>query len=136
MEKFNSRVVGSFIIWKDYIKFNSSSNGDVSYKQSNTKLTGFMDRYIGLSMVNSNIIISVAVSNSTNKKESDKTAKNVIEQRMISLLKKDYNIDAEDKGVTYVPKELLDMLWKDPYTYKNLYGAIDPTYVNMAVKSV
>lgn len=136
MEKFNSRVVGSFIIWKDYIKFNSTSNGDVSYKQSNTKLTGFMDRYIGLSVVNSNIIVSVAVSNSSNRKESDKTAKNVIEQRMISLLKKDYNIDAEDKGVTYVPKELLDMLWKDPYTYKNLYGAIDPTYVNMAVKSV
>jgi hypothetical protein len=136
MEKFNSRVVGSFIIWKDYIKFNSTSNGDVSYKQSNTKLTGFMDRYIGLSVVDSNIIVSVAVSNSSNRKESDKTAKNVIEQRMISLLKKDYNIDAEDKGVTYVPKELLDMLWKDPYTYKNLYGAIDPTYVNMAVKSV
>ena len=136
MEKFNSRILGSFIVWKDYIKFNSSSNGDISYKQSNTKLNGFMDRYIGLSIVNSNVIISVAVSNTSNKKESDKTAKNVIEQRMISLIKKDYNIDAEDKGVTYVPKELLDMLWKDPYTYKNLYGAIDPTYISMAVKSV
>ena len=136
MEKFNSRILGSFIVWKDYIKFNSSSNGDVSYKQSNTKLNGFMDRYIGLSVVNSNILISVAVSNTSNKKESDKTAKNVVEQRMISIIKKDYNIDAEDKGVTYVPKELLDMLWKDPYTYKNLYGAIDPTYISMAVKSV
>ena len=136
MEKFNSRVLGSFIVWKDYIKFTNSSMGDIVYKQSNTKLTGFMDRYIGLSVVNSNVLISVAVSNSTNKKESDKTAKNVIEQRMISLIKKDYNVDAEDKGVTYVPKELLDMLWKDQYTYKNLYGAIDPTYVNMAVKSV
>lgn len=136
MEKFNSRVLGSFIVWKDYIKFNSSANGDISYKQSNTKLNGFMDRYIGLSIVNSNVLVSVAVSNTSNKKESDKTAKNVIEQRMISLVKKDYNIDAEDKGVTYVPKELLDMLWKDPYTYKNLYGAIDPTYISMAVKSV
>ena len=94
MEKFNSRILGSFIVWKDYIKFNSSSNGDVSYKQSNTKLNGFMDRYIGLSVVNSNILISVAVSNTSNKKESDKTAKNVVEQRMISIIKKDYNIDA------------------------------------------
>jgi hypothetical protein len=136
MEKFNSRILGSFIVWKDYIKFNSSSNGDISYKQSNTKLNGFMDRHIGLSVVNNNILISVAVSNTSNKKESDKTAKNVVEQRMISIIKKDYNIDAEDKGVTYVPKELLDMLWKDPYTYKNLYGAIDPTYISMAVKSV
>ena len=136
MEKFNSRVVGSFVVWKDYIKFNSNGNGEVSYKQSNTKLSGFMDRYIGLSVVKSNIIVSVAVSNSTNKKESDKTAKNVIEQRMSSLIHKDYNIDPEDKGVTYVPKELLDMLWKDSYTYRNLYGAIDPTYVSMAVKSV
>lgn len=136
MEKFNSRVVGSFIIWKDYIKFSSKIDGEVSYKQSNTKLAGYMDRYIGLSISKNNIIISVAVSNSANRKESDKTARNVIEQRMISLVNKDYNVDSEDKGVTYVPKEMLDMLWKDPHTYKNLYGAIDPTYVNMAVKSV
>ena len=136
MEKFNSKVLGPFIIWKDFIKFNNGGNGEVSYKQSNTKLAGFMDRYIGLSIIKNNILISVAVSNGSNKKESDKTARNVIEQRMISLVNKEYNIDPEDRGITYVPKEMLDMLWKDPYTFKNLFGAVDPTYIGMAVKSV
>ena len=136
MEKFNSRVLGSFVIWKDHIKFSNKPDGDISYRQSNTKLSGYLDRYIGLSVLDGNILLSVAVSNNLNKKETDKTAKNVIEQRLITLLKKDYNIEVGDKGVTYVPKDMLDMLWKDPYTYNNLYGLIDPTYVNMAIKSV
>ena len=57
MEKFNSKVLGPFIIWKDFIKFNNGGNGEVSYKQSNTKLAGFMDRYIGLSIIKNNILI-------------------------------------------------------------------------------
>lgn len=135
MEKFNSRAVGSFIIWKDYIKFTHKAD-DVIYKQSNTKLAQYMDRHVGLAVIKNNILVSVAVSNNLNKKENDKTAKNVIEQRFIKLISKDYNIDVEDKGITYVPKEMIDMLWKDQYTYKNLYGAMDPTYINMAIKSV
>ncbi len=136
MDTHNSRVIGKFVIWKDFIKFSPKPDGTAAYKQSNTKLPGYLERYIGLSVVSNNILVSVAVSNSANKKESDKTAKNVIEQRMINLLKKDNNIDADDKGITYVPQEMMDMLWKDSYVYSNLYGMVDPTYVNMAVKSI
>ena len=136
MEKYNSRVLGFFVIWKDYVRFSLRSDGEQTFKQSNTKMEGYIDRHIGLSVVDSKVLISVAVSNASNKKENSRTAKNVIEQRMINIINKDYNIDPGDRGVTYLPKELIDMLWKDPYTYNNLFGSVDPTYIGMAIKSV
>jgi hypothetical protein len=136
MQRFNNSVLGSFVVWTDYVKFLTNNLGEVSYRQSNTKLSGYMDRHIGITVNNDNVLVAVAVSNSSNKKESEKTAKNVIAQRLINILENDMNIDAEDRGMTYVPKEMLDMLWKDLYTYKNLYGSVDPTYLQMALKSV
>lgn len=133
MKKFNTRI-GTIVTWYDYIK--SSKNlrtGLTSYNQSNTKLDGYSQRYIGVYLSHDNkIYISVAV----NKKEDNSNWwKYIIENRIITMFNNGGNVGPDDKGCTMVPMAYKELVYKDYNAFSNLYGIIDPTSLDLALKS-
>lgn len=135
MKKFFSKKFGNFIIWTDYIKL-STKQGDTQYKQSNTPIAGYHERTIGFLKRDNRFIVSVAVSQGNKDgKEGNRSGRSVVEQRIDRLISQDYDIMPEDKGVTYVLKEWMDLLVKDQHTYANIFGAVDPDYLSMAVNA-
>lgn len=131
MKKLNTKI-GTIFSWYDYTKpKKNKAEGTVTYSQSNTVLDKYNQRYIGLFMDHSdNIYIAVAVNK---KNDSGNWWRFILENRIEKAIRTG-NIDESDKGVTFVPFRYKDLLYTDPYTYNNLYGCIDPTYLSLAVK--
>lgn len=132
MKKINTRI-GAIFTWYDYIKPRKNKVTNITtYNQSNTKLDKHSQRYVGLFMDhNDNIYVAVAVNK---KNDSGNWWRFIIENRISKVIKNGGNIDERDKGITMVPFRYKDYLFKDAHTYQNLYGLIDPTYLDMAVR--
>lgn len=136
MEKFNDKILGDIVLYKDYIKRHvNQDDGSIEFKQSNTKLPGFGSRTVGICKFKDKIMAAVAINYNPNKND-DKAAKYTIKQRLHNILSNDFDINPTDDGFTYVPIEYTNLLWKDPHTYRNLHGMIDPTYGQMLIKSL
>jgi len=130
MKKINTKV-GPIYTWYDYIKpKKDKATNTTYYNQSNTKLDNYSQRYIGIHLSHTNMLyIAVAVNK---KGDQGNWWKYILETRITSLIKKG-DVLPKDKGVTLVPLSYKDLLYKDPYAYLNIYGAIEPTYLNMAI---
>ena len=133
MKKINSKV-GSIFTWYDFIRpRKDKSTGILTYSQSNTQVDKYSQRYIGLHIdYNDNIYVAVAVNK---KNDPGNWWKFILESRIDKIKRSGGDVGPEDKGVTMVPFRYSDLLYKDQYTYLNLYGAIDSTYLSMAIKS-
>lgn len=130
MKKINTKI-GPIYTWYDYIKpRKDKSTNLVFYSQSNTKVDNYSQRYIGVHVTHNNdIYVAVAVNK---KGDQGNWWRYILETRISSLLRRG-DITPKDKGVTMVPLSYKDLLYKDPYAYLNIYGAIEPTYLNMAI---
>lgn len=126
MKKFNTRI-GALITWSDYIK-SKKINNNLHYYQSNTKMDGYSQRYIGLLLLpNNDIYVAITL----NSKQEDKGVwyKFILENRIRSIMD-----GVEEKAATMVPMPYLDLLYKDPYVYSPLYGPIEPNLLDQAIK--
>lgn len=132
MKKFNCKF-GKIVQWVDYIKTKKDKKtGNIMYSQSNVEIDGYNQRYIGLYISHTNLIyIAVAVNK---KSGTGNWWRYIIENRIQATIASDNNIMPDDKGVTVVPIAYKDFLYKDPYAYNNLYGIIDPTQLDLAIK--
>lgn len=130
MKKLNTKI-GPIYTWYDYIKpKKDKANNSVYYNQSNTRLDTYSQRYIGIHLTHTNnIFVAVAV----NKKGDQGNWWRYILETRISSLMRTGDVLPKDKGVTMVPMAYKDLLYKDPYAYLNIYGPLDPTYLNMAI---
>ena len=132
MKRIKTKKVGSIYTWHDFTKSRRDPSSNlITHSQSNTKLNNFNQRYIGLHLSHdNNIYVAVAVNR---KKEQGNWWKFIIESRIHNVIRNGNNIGPDDRGVTMVPMAYKDALYKDPFTYTNLYGIIDPTYLDMAL---
>ena len=134
MEKFEDKILGTIVVYKDYIKRLIDDEGEEYFKQSNTRLPSYGLRSVGLCKFNRKILAAVAIN--YDKKNDERAVKFTIKQRLHTILKNDFDINPEDDGFTYVPEEYTNLLWKDSYTYRNLHGMIDPSYGQMIIKNL
>ncbi len=106
--------------------------GMTEYAQSNTKLDKYSQRYVGLFLTHNNdIYVAVAV----NKKDDNSNWwRYILENRIDIMLKNGGTVGPEDKGCTMVPMPYKDLLFKDPMAYSAIYGMVDPTILDMALK--
>lgn len=129
MRKVSTKI-GNIIIWSDFVRSKKiPSTGNIVYYQSNTKLEGYGQRYIGILVTHSNdVYVGVAL----NSKKDDKGPwyKFIIENRIQNVMS---GYGLEEKGGTMVPIAYLDLLYKDPTAYSSLYGAIEPTMLDIAM---
>lgn len=128
MKKVSTKI-GNIVVWNDYIRSKKITQlNTVQYLQSNTKLDGYSQRYIGLYMDhNKNIYVAVAL----NSQEEDKGPwyKFILETR----IKNNMSGNIQEKGITMVPYNYIDLLYKDPMAYNNLYGPIEPNMLDLAI---
>jgi hypothetical protein len=131
MKKINTKV-GSIYCWYDFIKpKKNKATNTMTYSQSNTKLENYSQRYIGLFLShNEEIYVAVAVNK---KGDQGNWWKFIIENRIAKAIRSGGTIYEEDRGITMVPLPYKDLLFKDPHAYINLYGLIDPTFLDIAV---
>lgn len=132
MKKVNTKI-GAIYSWYDFIKpKKNKATNTMSYSQSNTKLDAYSQRYVGLFVSHTNdIYVAVAVNK---KGDQGNWWKFIIENRIAKAIRNGGTINEDDRGITMVPMPYKDLLYKDPYTYINLYGIIDPTFLDMAIK--
>ena len=132
MKKVNIKV-GAVCCWYGFIKPKKNKvTNTITYSQSNTKLDNYSQRFVGLYLShNENIYVAVAVNK---KGDQGNWWKFIIENRIAKAIRNGGNIYEDDRGITMVPMSYKDLLFKDPYTHSNLYGIIDPTYLDMAIK--
>lgn len=133
MNSFDSKI-GTVVVISDYIKIKTNkATNETYYLQSNTELKDYTQRYVGIYLDhNHNIYIGVAVNN---KKDttSPKWWKYIIENRISTAVSNKGSFGPADKGITMVPMPYKDLLYKDHFTYNNLFGLIDPTILDMAI---
>lgn len=136
MKTYYSNSIGSLIIWSDYVKPKKHpSTGNITYNQSNTKLEGYSQRYIGLyTAFNGDVYVGIVLNRETNKQSSNSWFKFVIENRILTLIDKKGNVDAEFKGATMVPQNYVELLSTDPYAYSTLYGPLNTDDVQTALR--
>jgi hypothetical protein len=129
MKKINTKI-GPIFTWYDYIKpRKDKSTQTVNYLQSSIKVDSYSQRYIGMHLSHTNkIYIAVAVNK---KGDQGNWWRFILENRISTIIRKQ-NMTPTDKGVTMVPLPYKDLLYKDPWVYLNLYGPLEPTYLNMA----
>lgn len=130
--------VGQIAIWSDFVKPKKNmATGAINYLQSNTKLEGYSQRYIGLYVAHNNdIYIGVALNKNEEKKpDHPNWFRFIIENRIFNMLTNKGNVDPESRGSTMVPMNYKDLLTKDYYAYSVLYGPLDPEYVEMAINT-
>lgn len=134
MKKYNSRI-GKIFQWTDYIRSRKDKRtGEIRYDQSTVELPGYNQRYIGAYLSHlGKLYIAVAVNK---KKDSGTWWKYIIENRIQSLIRNGDNMSPKDRGVTVVPITYLELLYKDSFTYNNLYGPIEPTQLDIVVQSL
>tara|TARA_R110002074_G_scaffold402324_1_gene607139 strand:- start:193207 stop:193665 length:459 start_codon:yes stop_codon:yes gene_type:complete len=132
MRKVNTKI-GTIYSWYDFIKPKKNKvTNTMTYSQSNTKLDNYSQRYVGLFLShNEEIYVAVAVNK---KGDAGNWWKFIIENRIGKALRNGGTINENDRGITMVPMPYKDLLFKDPHAYTNLYGIIDPTYLDMAIK--
>lgn len=132
MKKYNTRF-GKIVQWVDFIKSKKNKNTQETYfEQSNTKLDNYSQRFIGLYLSHNNdIYVAVAVDK---KGEGGTWWKYIIENRIQNIMNNGNSMLPEDKGVTFVPLKYKDYLYNDPFVYSNLYGKIDPTTLDLAIR--
>jgi hypothetical protein len=126
--------LGPIVVISDYIKGKKNKfTGELHYQQSNTPLDGYIQRYVGILLTHTgNIYVSVAV-NSKNDNTNSNWWKYIIENRLSTVINNNGNIGPDDKGVTMVPMSYKEFLYKDSAAYNNIYGAIEPTVLEMAL---
>jgi len=135
MNKTQLKDVGSVIFWTDYVKSEyRRSDGEITYKQSNTPMQDYCARTIGLCRRASGWIVSVAMSKDTPSQKTEKSGKGVVTHRIRNLIENDLSTTPEDKGITWVPYSWRDLLVNDKHAYSGIYGPLDPTSLKMAVK--
>lgn len=138
MEIIRDNIFTKFIVYKDFVKKQYDKEGDPVYKQSNTRLPGYLPRSVGIAFINGHILIATIIDHKD--KNNDKAARVMIRNKLVSIVENDFDIvDSNNHlmpGVTQVPFEYTDSLWRDKYTYNNISGNIDPTYCNMAMNSI
>jgi hypothetical protein len=134
MKRYNSKF-GKLIQWSDYIRTKKDNKtGETYYLQSNVKIDNHNQRYIGLYLSHSNkVYIAVAVNK---KNDAGNWWKYIIENRIMSLINNGDNMTPDDRGVTMVPYDYIDLLYKDEAVFNNLYGKIDPTTLELAIKEL
>jgi hypothetical protein len=132
MKKISTKI-GTIITWYDYIKAKKNINtGITEYSQSNTKLDKYSQRYVGLYLSDNNdIYVAVAVNK---KDDSSNWWRYILENRITTMVKNRGNVNPEDKGCTMVPMSYKDLLFMDVMAYSSLYGMIDPSILDMALK--
>ena len=136
MKKITIKDIGKVMYWTDHIKMSRGEEGEAYYDQSNTALEGYHNRIIGITKCRKtkNYIIAVALSQERkNQNKSARSGRGVVNTRLRKAISLEGSIGPEDKGVTSVPKEYLDFLYKDYATFNNLYGPADPTMLDMAL---
>lgn len=136
MKKIKIPDIGDIIYWEDFVKLIPGEENNHTYDQSNTKMPGYHSRSIGLYKHEKDFYLAVAVSNNSAKTLPAKIAKGMINNRFRTILPKDRNIDPSDIGTTMVPLSYLSLLYKDPCTYSNLFGPIDATMLDMALRLI
>lgn len=138
MEILKDNKLQKFILYKDFIRKSFDKEGNPVYKQSNTRLQGYIPRCVGVALVDNKVLVASTID--YKDKNNDKVARTMIRNRLAQILDTDYNIVDDSNqvipNITYVPTEFLDLLWKDQYTYNNIGGMIDPTYCMMAINSL
>lgn len=136
MKKIRIPDIGEVIYWNDFVKFKASKNPteETVYKQSNTKVDTYHPRTIGLYKSEDWYYVAVSTSNKPTSAIPVKIAKGMINSRLREVIKNDRNIEVSNFGCTTVPASYLDLLWKDSAAYNYLYGPLDPTMLDMAVK--
>lgn len=134
MKKMHSKKFGPYLIWTDFIKLNQRGT-EVGYKQSNTPLTGYHERMVAFATKDGKFIVAVAVRQGKDNKDAARSGKAVIEQRIEHLLANDWDITQDDRGITWVYPEWKDLLVKDPNTHHNIFGMVDPSYLDMAIRA-
>lgn len=134
MKRYNSKF-GKLIQWSDYIRTKKDTKtGETYYLQSNVKIDNYNQRYIGLYLSHSNkVYIAVAVNK---KNDSGNWWKYIVENRIMSVINNGDNMTPDDRGVTMVPYDYIDLLYKDEAVFNNLYGKIDPTTLELAIKEL
>jgi len=132
MKKINTKI-GTVIVWYDFIRSKKNKATDtISYDQSNTSLEGYSQRYIGIHLSHNNqLYVAVAVNK---REDSGNFWRYIIQNRIITLIQNYDNMSPEDKGVTTLPLSYKDFLFNDPCVYNNLYGLIDPTYLDIVIR--
>lgn len=128
--------VGQIAIWSDFVKPKKNmSTGNINYLQSNTKLEGYSQRYVGLYVAHNNdIYVAVALNRNEEKKpDHPNWFRFIIENRISNMLDNKGNVDPEARGSTMVPMHYKDLVVKDYYAYCTLYGPLDPEYLDMAI---
>ncbi len=137
MKKINSRV-GPLVVWSDYIKPRYNQRTDtVEYLTSEEATKGFSQRYIAVYMHhNKDIYIAVAV----NKKQENETNTNwwkyILETRIANLISNKASMEVEDKGITMIPYNYVDMLLDDKAMYQNIYGALNLDIAEQAISQL
>lgn len=136
MDSVTDKVLGKVVLFKDFVKRVNDNLGNITYKQSNSCLNGYYPRTVGICKYQGNILVAVAIDSTNNNKSNDRAARFVIKNRLEKILANDWDILPEEDGYTYVPEEYRSLLWDDPYTFKNLHGAIEPSLGLAALKSL
>jgi len=138
MKKINSRV-GPLVVWSDYIRPRYNPRTDtVEYLTSEEASKGFSQRYIAVYMHhNKDVYIAVAVNN---KKQDNDTNTNwwkyILETRIANLISNSNNMNLEDKGITMIPYNYVDMLLDDRAMYQNIYGALNLDIAEQAISQL
>lgn len=128
--------VGEVTYWNDFIQskyYKKDGESYTEYKQSNTKLDGYCYRTIGISRKTNGYVIAVALSKDELTPKTEKSGKGVVIHRIKSLINKGLSTTIDDKGITWVPVNYLDLLYNDPATYNNIFGPIDPMAMKIAI---
>lgn len=138
MEIVKDNTLTKFVTYKDFIKKQYDKEGNPVFKQSNTRLAGYLSRSVGIAISNGRVIVASIIDHKD--RNNDKAAKVMLRNKLVSVVDNDYDIvDSNNQliqGVTQVPFEFLDLLWRDKDTYHNINGLIDPTYCNMSLNSI
>lgn len=134
MKRFNSKF-GKLIVWSDFIRTKKDKKtGDTYYEQSNTAIDNYNQRHIGVYLSHTNnVYVAVAVNK---KNDAGNWWKYIIETRILNIINNQNNMTPEDKGVTMVPITYLDLLYEDETVFNNLYGKIDATSLQSAIKQL
>jgi len=135
MKKFNDKILGDVILYKDYIKMVGVDDYGQIYRQSNTKLQGYGDRTVAICKFTGKLLVAVAI-NYNPTPDSDKSVVYPLKHRLHTILQRQFDILPEDNGFTYVPEEWASLLWKDRHTYGILHGMLDPGYAQMIIKEL
>lgn len=138
MEIVKDNILNKFVTYKDFIKKQYDKDGNPVYKQSNTRLAGYLSRSVGIAISDNKVLVASIIDHKD--RNNDKAAKVMLRNKLVSVVENDYDIvDSTNQiiqGVTQVPFEFIDYLWRDKDTYNNINGLIDPTYCNMSLNSI